>query len=343
MPEPLQLSLGLPAAVGALVVAAAAIAAAGSRLSRVIDRLADRTGLGEAIAGMVLLGAATSLSGLATSVLAAGFGNASLAVSNSMGGIAIQTLFLVVADVMYRRVNLEHAAASLTNIFTSLLMILLLAIVVLGAAAPPVTVLGVHPATVLLVGAYVYGIVLSRRASTSPMWQPERTRATREDVPASPPADEGLAGLWVRLGVLALVVLLSGYVVATSGVTIAEQTGVSGTTVGTFLTGVATSLPELVTTLAAVRAGALTLAVAGIVGGNTFDVLFVAAADVAYREGSVYAALAQTDLFVIGWTMLMVVTLAAGLVQRDRTGIGFEGVAVIAIYVGGLATVPAIG
>jgi Ca2+/Na+ antiporter len=46
---------------------------------------------------------------------------------------------------------------------------------------------------------------------------------------------------------------------------------------------VVTSLPELVTTLAAVRRGALQLAVGGIIGGNTFDTLFLTISDVGYR------------------------------------------------------------
>ncbi len=64
----------------------------------------------------------------------------------------------------YRRANLEHAAASITNLFNSLVMIILLAIVVVGAAAPPFTIAGVHPVTVLLVATYGYGLWLNRRA-----------------------------------------------------------------------------------------------------------------------------------------------------------------------------------
>jgi cation:H+ antiporter len=54
--------------------------------------------------------------------------------------------------------------------------------------------------------------------------------------------------------------------------------------VGGLFTAVSTSLPELVTSVAAVQQGALTLAVGGIIGGNSFDVMFVAFADIAYRE-----------------------------------------------------------
>lgn len=330
-------------AVGVFVTAAALIAIAGTLLSKVIDRLADRTGIGEALSGMILLGAVTSLAGLVVSLSAAAQGNASLAVSNSMGGIAIQTLFIVVADATYRRANLEHAAASLTNIFSSVLMMVLLAIVIVGVAAPPVSVLGVHPVTLLLVATYGYGLVLSHKTSESPMWRPAPTSATKEDVPAPKPPNERMAALWVRFGVLAAAVVLGGYLVFVSGTAIAAETGLSDTAVGAFLTGVATSLPELVTTLAAVRLGALTLAVAGIVGGNTFDVLFVAASDVVYRDGSIYAAVAQADVFTLGWTLLMVGIVTAGLLKRDREGIGFEGIAVALIYVAGLGTVSYMG
>lgn len=327
----------LPVAAATLLGAAALIGLAGTRLAGVVDQLADRTGIGEAMAGAVLLGGATSLAGLIVSIVAAADGNASLAVSNSIGGIAAQTAFIVVADLFYRRGNLEHAAASLGNVFNSLLLLMLLAIVVVGATVPDVTVLGVSPATVVLVGAYVYGTSLVRRVEEDPMWKPTVTSETRQD-DADPEAEDGsLPAMSAQFVVLALATLGAGYLVARSGLALVEQTGLSGTVVGAFATSVATSLPELVTSVAAVRAGALTLAVGGIVGGNAFDLLFIAAADVAYREGSVYSGLAQADLFVVGWAMFLVGILAAGLVRRQRRGIGFEGVSVLAVYLAGLA------
>ena len=104
------------------------IAIAGTRITRVVDQLADRTGLGEATAGTVLLGAATSLSGSVLSVTAAYRGHPELAVSNALGGIAVQTFFLAIADMVYRRANLEHAAASAPNMMQNGLLIRLLAI-----------------------------------------------------------------------------------------------------------------------------------------------------------------------------------------------------------------------
>jgi cation:H+ antiporter len=140
-----------------------------------------------------------------------------------------------------------------------------------------------------------------------------------------------------------VIVTISGWVIARAGLSLIVQTGLTGTIVGTFFTGIATSVPELVTAVAAVRSGALTFAVGGIVGGNTFDLLFIAAADLVYREGSIYEAIVESDVFVLGWTMLLVGIVGAGLVRRERRGIGFEGIAILALYFAGLATIAVMG
>src|SRR6056297_715374 len=326
----------LPLAAAAFAVATVVIAFAGARLARVVDRLADRTGLGEAISGAVLLGSATSLAGLTVSVVAAASNEPSVAISNSVGGIAAQTAFIVALDITHRGANLERASASLTNVFNALLMVTLLGVVVLGVAMPPDTLFGVHPASMLLLVVYGYGLRLRRSISTEPMWQPRRTADTWLDEPEEAEPDERLTGLWTQFGALAVITAFSGWVVGRAGLSLIEATGLSGTFVAVAFTAVATSLPELITGLAAVRAGALTLAVGGIIGGNTFDTLFIAVSDIVYQRGSLYEQVVPSDLFVIGWTTLLTGILGAGLIRRQRAWIGFEGVAILGGYVGGL-------
>lgn len=332
-------ALPLSAVVAVFVAAAAVLVVVGSRFAGLVDRIADRTGIGEALAGAVLLGATTSLPGLITSVVAAWEGQAGLAVSNSLGGIAAQTTFLAVADMVYRRANLEHAAASLPNLLQSVLLIILVASVLFASGTPPVTVLGVHPASVLLLAVYGYGMRISRQERDRPMWQPTPTAETVVDTPdtgAGGP-DETLAGLWVRFAVMAGTVATAGWVIAQSGLALTGLTPLSGTVVGGLFTAVASSLPELVTVIAAVRIGALTLAVSDIIGGNSFDVLFISAADLAYRDGSIYHALGGPDMMLLALTLLLTAILAAGLIHRQARGIGFEGLAILALYVGGFA------
>lgn len=319
-------------------VSAFAVAVVGTYMTRTADRLADWTGIGEAIFGAVLLGGATSIAGITTSVTAAVDAYPSLAVSNAIGGIAAQTVFLAVADMAYRPANLEHAAASVENLLQSALLSTLLAIPLLGMAGPDYHFFGIHPASLLMVAAYVFGIHLVAEARSTPYWFAHQTDETLQDAPDELDTKKrSLLSLWGRFLVLSLLVGVAGYVIAKTGVQIADRTGLEESVVGGLFTAVSTSLPELVTSIAAVRRGALTLAVGGIIGGNSFDVLFIAFSDVGYRPGSIYHAITNEQVFIIALTLLLTGILLMGLLRREKwgiLGIGFESFLVVILYLG---------
>jgi cation:H+ antiporter len=244
--------------------------------------------LGEVITGTLFLGCTTSLPGLAASITAVLDGRPALAISNAIGGIAIQTTFLTIADIAYTRANLEHAAASATNMIQTAMLVVLLALTLLGLTGPQVTIAHVHPMTPVLFLAAGTGFWLVYRSSTEPMWKPEQTAETVEDIPAEAHRRNSLGKLLGGFVLTAGAATAAGAVAAYMTGNIADATGLSETVAGGLFSGVATSLPELVTTVAAVRRRALTLAVSDIVGGNFFDVLFVFAADLVYLPGSLY-------------------------------------------------------
>jgi len=315
------------------------IAIAGTRITRVVDQLADRTGLGEATAGAVLLGAATSLAGSVLSVTAAYRGHPELAVSNALGGIAVQTFFLAIADMVYRRANLEHAAASAPNMMQNGLLIGLLALILLAPTLPDATVWQIHPITPILIGFYLYGTRLIQGAWESPMWRPSITRDTREDKPEAMNRLPPLARLWTEFLLLMAILGAAGLVLEPAATTISTKAGLSQTIVGVLLTAVSTSIPELVTSVAAVRRGAVTLAVGGIIGGNAFDTLFMAASDIAYREGSIYHTMTTDTERWVALTLVMAAILIMGLIRRERYGlgrIGAESLAIMVLYILGV-------
>lgn len=331
-----------PWANGAVfTVAALVVAAAGTWMTRVAERLAERTGLGQAFFGALFLGGSTSLSGLVTSVTAAADAHPELAVSNALGGVAAQTVFLAVADLTYRKANLEHAAASAANLTQGTLLITLLSVPLVATTTPSVVVWGVHPASLFLVVGYLFGLHLISHAQNDPSWSPQRTRetVTEEDESATDLGRSSLAGDWLRFAALVATVAVAGFVIARSGVTLAASTGLSETVIGGLFTAVSTSVPELVTAVAAVRQGALSLAVGGILGGNCFDLLFLAFADLAYRQGSIYHAVGERQVFIIALTILLTGVLLLGLLRREKHGIansGFESFLVLALYAGAL-------
>lgn len=304
--------------------------------------LAHHTGIGEALMGALFIGASTSLSGITTSISAAAAGYAELSVSNALGGIAAQTTFLAIADIAYRRANLEHAAASAENLFMAAFLIVLLSIHALALAVPHLNVLSIHPATLILISVYIFGLRLLSRTHKTPMWLPRPTSDTSFESASDTHAGQHspLAGLWVRFAFCASIVATCGWVLSEVSIPLADKTGLSHGIVGGVFTAVSTSIPELVVAVTAVRLGALSLAVGDIIGGNAFDTLFIAASDMVYRAGPIYAAVSAAESFWLATSLLMTGVLLLGLIYRERYGpanIGLESTALLIIYMGSLS------
>lgn len=325
--------------IALFILGACLIGFFGIRMTYLARDLAAATGMGEAFTGAIFIGATTSLSGIMASATAAWHGEASLAVSNSLGGIAAQTLFLVLADLLYRKANLEFAAASVENLMMSVQLMLLLCILLIAFNLPQMSVFGIHPVSPLLLVVYLFTVKLLIDTHEKPMWLPRMTQGTVRESSHRVSKEQGGQSnvrLFLNFGICAAVVAIAGWLLASSGMAIAEQTGWSAGIVGGIFIAVATSLPELVVAVTAIRLGALTLAVGDIVGGNAFDTLFIAVSDLFYREGSIYAAITDTERLWLGSAMLMNCVLLMGLMYRERKGIaniGMESAMILVIYV----------
>ncbi|MCO7220429.1 sodium:calcium antiporter [Klenkia sp. PcliD-1-E] len=322
-----------------LAATAVVIVLAGIRLTRVADTLAARTGLGDAVGGALLLGAVTSLPGIVTTATGSLGGDPGFGLANPVGGVALQTVWLAIADLVYRRANLEHSAASLQNILQALVLTALLAVPVIAYATPTLSIGWVHPMTLAIPLFYGYGLVLLKRVAADPMWQATRTGTTETDEDE----DEGgelaqpTSRLWGELAALGLVVGVAGFFVGQTGLRFVALTGLPSDLTGFTLTTAITSLPELVVLITAVRMGALTLGVGNIIGGNVFDTLMIAVADGFYLDGPIYRDAGPSSLVLLGGTVLIIAILAGGLVVRERKGIGFEGIAIPGVWVGTVA------
>lgn len=311
---------------------------AGTMLAKKADQLADITGLGEALIGAIVLGAVTSLSGSITSITAALNDHPNLAVSNAIGGIAAQTVFLSIADITYIRANLEHAAASITNIMQGILLIILLSAGVMFAFGPKIEILGVHPGSLIMIAIYIAGLSMIIKNKRKPMWNPKETEETVKDVPQAEYTHLSLKDTLPRFIILSIIVSIAGYYIAKTGIIISVETGLSESIVGTILTAISTSLPELVVSISAVRQGALTLAVGNIIGGNTFDVLMISASDIAYR-GSIFHTFINSQYLIIALILILTSILLLGLIVREKRGvgkIGWESWLIIFTYVFGI-------
>src|SRR5919201_1291769 len=219
-----------------LFVAGAAITwAAGIGLSRATDALDIRLRLGEDLGGVLLLAFAGSLPELAITVSAAARGNLDLAAGNLIGGIAIQTLVLVVCDAVTREDRpLTFLVGALTPVLEAMVVVVVVAVVLLGALLPERTSIGgVSPASVAIVVAWLGGVYVINRVRRSPGWsvsmpggRPGR-RHRRERHPDHPHPFAGSSTLRVAgiFAVACALTLAAGGVLEISGDTPAARPG----------------------------------------------------------------------------------------------------------------------
>ncbi len=120
----------------------------------------------------------------------------------------------------------------------------------------------------------------------------------------------------IGFAVAALGIIAAAPFLASSAEHIAEQMGLTETFVGTSLLAITTSMPELVTSLAAVRLGAFDLAVGNLYGSNAFNMAAFFFADVAYREGPLLSAVSEAHAYTALWAILLMNLGLMGIMYR---------------------------
>jgi cation:H+ antiporter len=282
--------LGSPLLLLIFLAGAAATWLAGILLSKTTDALDSRWGLGDDLGGLILLSIAGSLPELAITISAAASGNLGLAAGNLIGGIAVQTMVLLVCDFAVGPARpLTYLVGRLTPVLEGLLVIIVVAGVEMGALLKPSTAIAgrVSPASLAVVVIWVVGIYVINRASRDPRWSismpgsrpGRRRRERRRPEQPHPYADWSTRRVALLFGLASAVTLAAGVALEESGNELANRLGVNGVIFGATVLAAATALPEISSGIAAVRLGDHALAMGDILGGNAFQVCLFLVAD----------------------------------------------------------------
>jgi cation:H+ antiporter len=349
--------LATPALIFIFVLAGVATWVAGLVLSDTTEMVDDRFHLGEALGGLILLGLAGTLPEIAITVTAAMSGHLGLATGNLLGGIAIQTLVLVLLDATSRsRTPLSSLSHVLEPIVEALLVIVLVSLALLGPLLPASVAIGpVSPISILLAVTWLGGLVVIDRLGKSERWQAASETLKRTMV-APPP--EPVAGVRpnrfevskTRVVLFAfvaasVVTLLAGVILAQSGDALANRWGINGVIFGATILAAVTALPEISTGIRAVRLGQVGLAMGDIFGGNQVQLTLFLVADLLAGKPVLHSVSASST-WLGGMGAIVTAVFAVGLVvrpQRKVLGVGPDSLLVVLAYALGIWGLAVIG
>jgi cation:H+ antiporter len=333
------------------ILAGVATWIAGVFLSDTTDIVDERFGLGEALGGLILLGVAGTLPEIAITASAALSGHLGLATGNLLGGIAMQTLVLVLLDAASRsKTPLSSLSTVLEPIVEAVLVIMLVTLALLGPLLPDSVALGpVSPISLIIVVTWFLGLLVLNRLRKTERWTTtaqtiEAAMVQPTDQPAKPvpPNRFGSAtttGVVVAFAVAAVVTLAAGVVLERSGNELADRWGINGVIFGATILAAVTALPEISTGIRAVRLGQVGLAMGDIFGGNQVQMTLFLLADLLAAK-PVLQTVSASSSWLGGIGVVVTAVFAAGLVMRPPRkvlGIGPDSWLVLVFYAIGVA------
>ena len=343
--------VGLAGNLAAFGLASAVVWLAGDRLARCSQVIADRTRLGQAFIGTILLGVTVSLPEMTLAGVAAAMGNAALAVNSLLGGIAIPMVVLAITDLAVGEEPLSIDVQHPVVLLQGALVIVMLTVAAAGITAGDRLLPGLEVAgawTTVLAALFIVSLVLVERLQRYYPWRPDAApepqvgEQVEEPQPAHGNTTDGEgAGLGrvVWLAVLAAAaVVAGGSVLAFSADALAEQTGLGAGFVGLLFGGIATSLPELSTTVSAVRLKQYEMTFADAFGTNLSSLALLFLADIIYVGEPLLSQVGRFSTFAVLLGCALTAIYLAGLVAQPRRGLwrmGIDSVTVLVVSIMG--------
>jgi cation:H+ antiporter len=311
------------------IVSAAVIVLAATQLAKYGDIIAVRTKLGGMFIGVLLLAGATSLPELLTTISSLSQGVPNLAAGNLLGSNMFNMLVLAVIDVAGQQQRLLRKAA-LKHALSGSLAVMMIAMVVFFILANIDLQVGwVGIDSILLMLAYGVAIYLIQQ-NANPLLVVET------EVPEKfPTLLRGMIGFMIAAGVLVAVTPL----LVSSSAEIAEVTGLGTSFIGATLVAVVTSLPELVTTLAALKLGADDMAIGNLFGSNLFNMFALGLTDLFYLQGRFLSVIDPSFLLAASLGLMMTVMALIGnlaRIERRLLFVEIDALLLILVYGGGL-------
>lgn len=238
------------------------------------------------IVGLTIVAFGTSAPEAAVSITSSLTGSNAMAVSNVIGSNLFNILMIIGVSALIGDLLMEKSVLNKDLPFLVGITLLLAIFIFIGWNVSNIE------GIILLVILVAYVIYLIR--STKENKNANEVEEAKFSLPKSI--------IFILVGLAGII--LGGNMVVNSASDIAIALGMSETLVGLTIVAIGTSLPELVTSLTALKKGENQLVIGNVIGSNIFNILFVLGASSAISAIPLDSSLLIDILFMIGVTVL---------------------------------------
>ena len=262
------------------------------------------------IVGLTIVAFGTSAPEAAVSITSAITGNNAMAVSNVIGSNLFNILMVIGISALLGELLMEKDVLNKDLPFLVGITVLFAAFIIIGWNVSQIE--GIILLIILI--AYVAHLIKSAKKSDN------------ANVVEKPKFTLPYSILFIIIGLAGIVI--GGDLVVNSASDIAIAFGMSETLVGLTIVAIGTSLPELVTSLTALKKGENQLVIGNVIGSNIFNILFVLGAS------SVITAISLDSSMLIDVTFMVFVTVLCFIFGKTQDKFDRkEGAILVALFI----------
>jgi cation:H+ antiporter len=297
------------------LLCAAVIFFSGTKLAHYGDQMAELTGMGKAWFGLIMMASVTSLPELFVGISSASIiESADFAVGDVLGSCAFNLAILSLLDIFSKKTSL-FSVASQSHVLAGALGVVLFSFVGIGLFLPYdfklIDWIGVS--SIVFIAFYLISIKL--------VYQYDKGHPT-PSIPSKLLELQNRTSIkkvifWYTLN--ALVVIVAALVLPHFVEQISNQTGLNKSFTGTILLAASTSLPEVAVSIAAIKIGAIDMAVGNLLGSNLFNIFILAIGNFFYRKGHILVDASESHIVSVFSIITMTAIAIIGLTYRSKS------------------------
>ena len=300
----------------------------GTKLTHYGDIISEKTGLGRVWIGAALIPLATSLPEITSSSGAAWINAPDLAIGNVFGSIMFNLLIIAIADFVHGPGPLL-SEVNTGQILTAILGIFLCAIAALSILTKPTLMLvGIGIDSLILIVLYFLGIIVIFKYSK---------KNKPEDVLGLPEGNYAAYSLLhtnIKFLIAAIIIIFTAIKLAQVTNILADLTGWGTTFMGTIFLAIVTSLPELVTSITAIKIKAFDLAIGIVLGANILNMTIPFFSDIFYAGPPILSVVSPQHIISALMAIILTSIAIASIVYKPKKSVFSLGIAAWLIFLG---------